>query len=168
MKQRNSYDYPLLIVFGFIFFFIYIIQYTDGVSRESAGSIPQLMLPAAIFCGMYWDDKIGAIFGLVLGSLVDAVSANTICYNSIILMLMGYISGVLITKIINNNFRASLILTLGSALVYYFGYWCINGFKPQYLSQYYIKLVFLTVVASIPLYWGMKLIIGIRKKMLPN
>ena len=59
MKQRNSYDYPLLIVFGFIFFFIYIIQYTDGVSRESAGSIPQLMLPAAIFCGMYWDDKIG-------------------------------------------------------------------------------------------------------------
>lgn len=168
MKQRNSYDYPLLIVFGFIFFFIYIIQYTDGSSQESVGSFPQLMLPAVVFCGMFWDDKVGAVFGLVFGSLVDAVGANTICYNSIILMLLGYLSGVLITKIINNNFRASIIMTLGSALIYYFGYWCVSGFNSDYLSQYYIKLVFLTVVFSIPLYWGMKIIISIRRKMLPN
>ncbi len=167
MKQRNSYDYPLLGVFGIIFFIIYILQYTDGVFK-STGVIPQLMLPIAVFCGMYWDDRLGAVFGFILGSCVDAVSANTICYNSIMLMLIGYFSGVLATKLINNNFRASIIMSLGSSLIYYFGYWCVSGFNPQYMSQVYVKVVFLTVLYAVPLYWGMKLIINLRKKTLSN
>lgn len=167
MKQRNSYDYPLLCVFGVIFFFIYILQYTDGI-LNSNGTAPQFMLPVAIFCGMYWDDRVGAVFGFIFGSFVDAVSANTICYNSIMLMLIGYFSGVLATNLINNNFRASIIMSFGFSLIYYFGIWGVNGFNPQYMSQSYIKVVFLTAVFGVPLYWGMKLIIILRKKNLHN
>lgn len=168
MKQKNNYDYPLLIVLGLIFFLIYIIQYTEGIAKSSVGEVPQLMLPIVVFCGMYWDDKVGAVFGFLLGSCVDAISANVICYNSIVLMLIGYFTGVLITTVINNNFRASLLMSFGWSLIYYFGYWCIGGFSSHYLSDRYLKAVFLTVVFSVPLYWGMKLIIGIRKRMLSD
>ncbi len=167
MKQRETYDLPLLVVFGIIFFLIYILQYTDGVFKQN-GSLPQFMLPVAVFCGMYWDDKIGAIFGLVFGSCVDAVSANTICYNSIALMLIGYTSGLLITKIINNNFRASLLMSLGYSLIYYFGYWCVSGFTTGYMSLIYPKAILYTLIFSIPLYWAMKLIIKLRDKTITN
>ena len=167
MKQSNSYDYPLLAINGAIFFLIYIVQYTDGIIKIT-DTVPQLMLPIVVFCGMYWDDRVGAVFGFILGSCVDAVGANTICYNSIMLMLLGYLSGVLVTKIINNNFRASIIMSFGSGLIYYFGLWCVGGFNPQYISHTYLKMVLLTVVSAVPIYWGMKLIIYLRKKYLQS
>ena len=167
MKQRESYDLPLLAVFGAIFFLIYIIQYTDGVFSFNS-AIPQLMLPIVVCCGMYWDDRIGAIFGFFLGSCVDAVAADTICYNTISLMLIGYVSGLLIEKIINNNFRASLLLVFGFSLIYYFGCWCMSGFSSGYMSKIYFELVFNTVIFSIPLYWFMRWIINLRKKTLSN
>ena len=167
MKQRDSYDLPLLLVFGAIFFFIYIIQYTDGIFSHTQ-TVPQFMLPIVVFCGMYWDDKIGAIFGFLLGSCVDAVAANTICYNTISLMLIGYVSGILIDKIINNNFRASLLLTLAFSLIYYFGLWCIDDFSKGYITNVYFKIIFNTMLISIPMYWGMKSIINLRKRSLSN
>ena len=167
MKQRDSYDLPLLVVFGVIFFLIYVVQYTDGVFG-AVGTIPQFMLPIVIFCGMYWDDRVGAIFGFLLGSCVDAVAAETICFNTIFLMLIGYISGLLISKIINNNFRASLLLTLVFSLIYYFGCWCISDFSVGYMIDIYPKIIFNTILFSIPLYWGMKWIIKLRKKSLSD
>lgn len=167
MKQRESYDLPLLAVFGAMFFLIYIIQYTDGIFSANR-SMPQLMLPIVVFCGMYWDDRIGAIFGFLLGSCVDAVAADTICYNAISLMLIGYVSGLLIEKIINNNFRASMLLILGFSLIYYFGCWCVSGFSVGYISKIYFELVFNTVIFSIPLYWFMRWIINLRKKTLSD
>ena len=167
MKQRDSYDLPLLVIFGVVFFLIYIIQYTAGIFRED-GIFPQLMLPIVVFCGMYWDDRIGAIFGFLLGSCVDAVAADSICYNTISLMLIGYISGLLITKIINNNFRASLLLILVFSLIYYFGIWCISGFVAGYVSNIYPKIIFNTILFSIPTYWCMRWIINLRKKSLSD
>ena len=152
------------MTFGVIFFLVYIIQYTDGIFRVGSGVFPQIMLPITVYCGMFWDDKIGAIYGFLLGSLVDAVSANTICYNSIMLMLIGYSSGLLITHIINNNFRSSLILSLAYSVIYYFGCWCISGFSSDYILRIYPKVILYTLFISIPVYLGIKLIINLRKK----
>ncbi len=166
MKQKNNYDYPLLTVLGLIFFLIHIVQYTDCFNVKNAGAFPQLMLPVAVFSGMFFDDKIGAIFGFIAGGFVDSVSTNTICYNSIMLMLIGYFTGVFIEHLVNNNFRASLILIFFTSVIYYLGLWCVCGFDQYYISVLYIKLLYLTLAFSIPIYWGIFYIIKLRKKSL--
>ena len=69
------------------------------------------MLPIVVCCGMYWDDRIGAIFGFLLGSCVDAVAADTICYNTISLMLILYGVAFIVVEKLNKN-KPSKVETL--------------------------------------------------------
>lgn len=167
MKRNKEIDYPFVALIGVIYLVIYIVQYTDGIFEKNL-AFPQLMLPAVIFSGMFFGDRIGAIFGFFVGAAVDAVSANVICYNCIIMLLVGYFSGILVELLINNNFRSALILSAGFSLLYYFGLWIINGFgsKTFRLSIFpsYISTVFFSLFFYIGFYFLMKL----RKKQLQN
>lgn len=163
MNKNKALDYPLLVFIAISYLLIYIIQYTDGVFEKDFG-FPQLMLPAAIFSGMFFGDRLGALYGICIGAAVDAVSANVICYNTIFMLLAGYFSGVLVQLIINNNFRSSIIVSVLFSFVYYFGLWIINGFDKLTLSINLIPSFFSTVFFSLVFYLLLSLIIKFRKK----
>lgn len=167
MNKNKILDYPLLVFIAVIYLIMYIVQYTDGVFEKDLG-FPQLMLPASIFIGMYFGDKLGAVYGFFIGAAVDAVSANVICYNTIFMLLAGYFSGVLVQFIINNNFRSSIIVSIFFSLIYYFGMWIINGFDKLTLSLNLIPSFFSTVFFSLILYLLLGLLIKFRKKQLSN
>lgn len=165
MKKSKELDYPLLTFFGIIFFIIYIVFYTNGVT-DKYGAVPQILLSATVFMGMFFGDKVGAIFGFLIGSALDAVSTNTTCFNSITCLLLGYFCGVAITLIINNNFKASLIMVLLVSLIYNVLKSIFGVVSFDYLLNQMPYTVFLTVIFSIPLYWGIYLIVFLRKKQL--
>ncbi len=165
MNKNKSIDYPLLVFIAIIYLIIYIVQYTDGIFEKELG-FPQILLPAAIFSGMYFGDKVGAFFGFFIGAAVDAVSANVICYNTIFMLLAGYFGGVLVQLIINNNFRSSVIISVLFTLIYYFGIWIINSFDKAILSLNLLPSFFSTVFFSLIIYLALGLIIKIRKKLL--
>ncbi len=167
MKRNKALDYPLIVAVSIVYFVIYVIQYTDGVFPKNL-YFPQLMLPAALFSGMFFGDRVGAVFGFFIGTAVDAVAADTICYNGIFMLLAGYFGGVLVQFVINNNFRASLIVSSISTLLYYFGLWVINRFDIPTLTLCYIPAFFSTVFFSVFLYFLLLLFFKIRKKQLLN
>ncbi len=76
------------------FFIIYILQYTDGVFSKSGIFFLSLCFRVLYFSAMFFGDGVGAAFGFVAGALVDAVSAGAICFNTIIMMLLGYVCGL--------------------------------------------------------------------------
>ena len=165
MKKNKELDYPLLTFFGILFFIIYIVFYTDGAT-ENYGAVPQMLLIATVFSGMFWGDKIGAIFGFLIGAALDAVAINTTCFNSITCMLIGYFCGVAIERIINNNFKASLIVITLVCIIYNV-LKCVFGIiSMAFLLNKVPYIIFLTVMYSIPVYWAMHFIIILRKKQL--
>lgn len=165
MKKNNALDYPLIVFISIVYLVIYVIQYTDGVFPKNL-YFPQLMLPAALFSGMFLGDRVGAVFGFFIGTAVDAVAADTICYNGIFMLLAGYLGGVLVQFLINNNFRASLIVSSISTFLYYFGLWVINGFDVPTLTVCYIPAFFSTVFFSVVLYLLLIFLFKFRKKQL--
>lgn len=165
MKKNKELDYPLLAFFGAIFFVIYIIIYTDGITQKY-GEIPQILLCATAFSGMFWGEKMGAVFGFIIGAGLDAVSIKATCFNSIICLLLGYFCGVAVSRIINNNFKSSLIVMLVVSVIYNL-FKCICGIiNFNYLLNQAPYTIFLTVICSIPLYWFMHFIIVLRKRQL--
>ncbi len=151
MKKNKMHDYTVYIIGGIVFFLIYIIQYSDIWNKDRMG-FPQLMLSASILCGMFWGEKVGAIFGFFIGSFLDAVAFDSICFNTIFMLLCGYISGILVEKFVNNNFRASLLLSFAWTLIYYFCRWCSLGLKLSLLETSLIHSAFLTILYFIPMY----------------
>ena len=166
MKRKISYDYPLMSLCGIVFFIIYIFQYTDNILGSGTGAFPQLMLGASLFSGMFFGDKYGAVFGFFLGTFVDAVSADTLCYNGIIMMLIGYFAGVAVQRLINNNFRSAILLILISSVIYYFGIWSMMHFSTAVLKTFIFRSVFLTVLFSLPIYAMLSIATMLRKKQL--
>lgn len=167
MKKSKALDYPFIVFIAIVYLIIYIIQYTDGVFEKNL-YFPQLMLPAALFSGMFLGDRVGAIFGFLIGTAVDAVSAETICYNGIFMLLAGFFGGVLVQFVINNNFRSALIVSSALTLLYYFGLWVINDFDKATLTLCYIPSYFITVFSSVILYLAWVLFLRIRKRQLIN
>lgn len=167
MKKSKALDYPFIVFIAIVYLIIYIVQYTDGVFDKNL-YFPQLMLPATLFTGMFLGDRVGAIFGFFIGTAVDAVSAETICYNGIFMLLVGYFVGVLVQFVLNNNFRSALIVSSALTLLYYFGLWVINDFDKPTLTLCYIPSYFITVFSSIILYLSWLLFLKIRKRQLQN
>lgn len=158
MKKNYMKDYTAYAVCGILFFLLYIIQYSDILSPQAARGFPQFMLIATVFSGMFWKDKSGAIFGFFAGAMVDAVSSDVVCFNTIFMLLCGYLSGVLVEKIVNNNFRAAFIMMLTGAVIYYFFKWMILGFDTHIFKTVIFRSVVLTMLFSIPLYGFMFLV----------
>ena len=162
MKKVNKLDYQLIAVFSIIFFIIYIVLYTAGIGNKSR-TVPQLLLSGTVFMGMFFNDKVGAIFGFVAGALLDAVMADVICFNSIVLMLFGYFAGIVIKKALNNNFRTSIIVITVSTVIYFLIKWAVLGFDKYFLRYSIPYSIFLTVIFSLPLYAIMYYFIKKRK-----
>jgi len=157
MRNKYKRDYTIYVGCGALFFLLYIIQYSDFWGFNSYG-FPQLMLVASIFSGMYWGEKVGAIYGFFLGAMVDAVAYRTVCFNTIFMLICGYLTGILIEKFINNNFLSSIILTFVWSLIYFFMRWGIYGFILENIETQVFNSALLTVLFSIPLYGIMYLI----------
>ncbi len=157
MKKTNKYDYAAFIIGGIVFFFLYLLQYSDIWDTERMG-FPQLMLSAAILSGMFWGDKIGSIFGFFIGGFVDAVAYDSICFNTIFMILAGYFSGILVLKLINNNFKAALLLSFSVTILYYFCRWCFSGFKINLLETGLVHSAFWTILYFLPMYGFMYLL----------
>ena len=165
MKRSKEYDYPLLCAIGCIFFIIYILQYTDGVFSKS-GIFPQLMLSCTVFSAMFFGDGVGAAFGFVAGALVDAVSAGAICFNTIIMMLLGYVCGLSVKFLINNNFRSAVLVSVATSFIYYFCKWCNLGFGTLCFKEQIAPSCFLTILFSAPIYVIIYFAVRIRKRQL--
>ena len=122
-KQNNSY-LPV-IVYGAIFLIFYLITYTDLFVINIGNAAPQLLVSAVVSVGIFYGEWTGFTVGMVTGIFADAVAANTVCFNMITFMLIGFITGLLINRLLNLNIFSAMILSLAASAFYHIAYWFI-------------------------------------------
>ena len=104
--------------------FICLMQSTGLLTLQIKTASALLMLPAVIYAGYYFGDTMGGIIGFVVGALTD-VYASTLCYNTIILAIMGFVCGFITNHYFNKNFSAAVVLNAICAAVYFFLKWLL-------------------------------------------
>ncbi len=97
---------------------IFLIQNTAGFFPRPWGVPAMLLVPAVVCTGMFEREIPGMIFGLFAGILLDAFSAESLCFHSIALTLTGFFSGFLVTSLLRNNLKTSILLSAAALLVY--------------------------------------------------
>jgi uncharacterized membrane protein YeaQ/YmgE (transglycosylase-associated protein family) len=90
---------------------------------------------------------------------MDGSMSGSSCFNTIVIMLIGLITGLLASYYMNKNVRSAACLSLGSAFVYLFIKTIFfYSFKEiptgaEYYSMYFIPTVFYTALFIIPFYF---------------
>lgn len=106
---------PALIFIESIFVFLFfLIQYSTLNTLKIGNALPALLVALTVICGFFFGESHGLGIGLISGILMDAVTVNSTCFFALLLMLIGFLAGVLATHYLNNNFGAAV--TLGALL----------------------------------------------------
>lgn len=124
MNKQNSSALAKAIYVA-IFFVFFIITYTDIFKINIGNAAPQLMLPAVVAVAFFYGEWTGFVVGMVSGALCDAFAANTVCFNMIALMLIGFAVGLVINRYFNQNVFSALILSFAAAFAYFFSLWLV-------------------------------------------
>lgn len=134
------------------------IQCTGGLFPRPWGVPAMLAVVLTVCVGMFEREIWGMLFGLFAGILLDAFSTQSLCFNSISLTLIGFVSGILITRLLRNNLKTCFILSVSALFLYntlYFIFCCVSlaGESANYI---YTNIYLASVIYSgffIPIFY---------------
>ena len=118
LNNENRINLIRRIKLAVIILITFLIQNTAGLFPHPWGIPAMLLVPVIVCTGMFEREIPGMIFGLFAGILLDAFSAESLCFHSVALTLTGFLSGILITRLLRNNLNTSILLSIIFLLVY--------------------------------------------------
>lgn len=158
MKNNNK-QIISFIINAVLLVFLYILRYSGIMTLKIGQAVPITLIPfvvaVAIFYGEWW----GAAIGFFAGALMDGSMSGSSCFNTLSVMFIGLIVGVLASYFMNKNIRSAACLSLGSAFIYLFArmlfFYSFRGIGvgAEYYSLYFIPTVFYTALFIIPFYF---------------
>lgn len=152
-NTKQNYSYLAIGILGFA---LCIVQYS-GILPVILGCSPLLLLPFVIICGAFFGAVQGAVIGALVGTVMDIYTGGSPSFNLLIMSLIGCICGLMITYLLNHNWQAMTILSVGACVSYFFVRWiwfysADNAFVSYFLSVG-IPSALYTAVLCVPVYW---------------
>lgn len=156
MNKNTMYRGAAVYTAMFLLFFAF--TYTELFPLKIVNAAPMLLVPLTVAIGFFYGEWAGFAAGMVMGILADAVAADTVCFNMIVLMLIGLATGILVNHYINKNIFSALMLSFAAAIIYFLFNWLIFfvavGFagKIQYFLYHSIPSAVYTTLFILPAY----------------
>lgn len=158
MKNRNKQILSFIInIFSVVL--LYVLRYSGIMTLKIGQAVPITLVPfvvaVAIFYGEWW----GASIGFFAGALMDGSMSGSSCFNTLSIMLIGLIAGVLASYFMNKNIRSAACLSLGASFAYLFCkmlfFYSFRGIATgaEYYSLYFIPTFFYTALFILPFYF---------------
>ena len=152
LKIRNIIIIYLLILVAFI------IQSTIFSKFTILGCAPNLML-ILTFCAGYTRGRVpGVLMGFFSGLCLDVFFSDVIGFNALVLLIIGYVSGIMNKNYNNNSVYTPLLILLGSDVFYCIVYYCAwFGLRGKFEIAYYAVHIILpefllTLIAGLIIY----------------
>ncbi len=146
--NENKANQIRRIKLAVVVFVTFLLQNNSSIFIRPTDVPVMLLVPLTVCIGMFEREKWGMFFGLFAGVLLDAFSAESLCFHSIALTCIGFLSGLLITGIFRNNLKTCLLFSSISIFVYntvYFLLYYVSaaGGEADYI---YINIYFASVI----------------------
>lgn len=157
------------IIYGILLVFVAVFQNTPKTFFEPFG-LRQFGVVVMVVCIAMTEGRFhGMILGVIAGLALD-VTGGTQGINAILLILIGYVCGMLVHTLIRNNLITAMLFSTVSLFAYVTVYWLktvvIAGARPVgpvYLNFYLLSLIYTMILMPIWFY-----IIRFIYKCLPN
>jgi len=151
-KIRNIFIAALILIVAFV------LQ-TSVFSRMPLFSCTPNLVLVLVFIYGYSNSKIaGMLMGLFGGLMIDIFFCDIIGYHALILLIIGFVSGIWDSVFYSDDLYVPLILLVFSDVIYgvmYYIVWYILQSRFQlgfYLLQVFLPELLLTFIAGVILY----------------
>ena len=158
LKKTNIKGYVLLIFF--IFFLCLTLFGGSGISLAIKGVSPILAISLLVPFASFFPPIPSAVMGFLCGAVLDSISADSYCFNSLCLLLLSFLANYLAHAIFNRNLKASIALCFLITFLYHIFYWLSFlafsiSFSDnlRYLLQTALPCCVYTAVISVPFYF---------------
>ena len=157
--KNNRGRYVAFFINLFLIIILFVIRYSGLLTLAIGTAIPITLLPLIVGIAIFYGEWFGAAAGLFAGALMDSVMSGSSCFNSLSVMMLGLLSGVLASYFMNKNVRSAACLSLGAAFLYLFArqisFYSFKGIPvdAEYYSTYFIPTAIYTAVFIIPFYF---------------
>ncbi len=137
----------------------FIIEQSPTFPLKTNGLFPTLLVPAAVVIALFEGEKVGTIFGLIIGVILDIGYSGTLGVCSVLMACMGFFVGTLSRKVIRCNFFTSMITLCISTLIFYLVhfafYYLLQGYSDilYTLTTHYLPRFFYTILVSPIIYF---------------
>lgn len=161
-SSRNIYIRRALT--AVLIFATALIQHT-GIVPDIFGVSAMLLVPLTVCVAMFERSMSGMCFGVLAGILWDFASVRGDGFFAVILTVIGFFSGALVTFIFRNNIRSALIISFAALLFCNVSYWLMfilnKGYEGAWdvLFSRYLPSVLYSLVFTFVFYYLISLIV---------
>lgn len=161
-SSRNLYIRRALTVL--LIFAAALLQHT-GLIPEILGVPAMVLVPLTVCIAMFERSMPGMCFGILTGVLWDFASVRGDGFFSVVLTVIGFASGALVTFVFRNNIRSALILSFGSLMFCNISYWFMFILRKGYegawnvLFSRYLPSVLYSLIFVFVFYYLVSLIV---------
>ncbi len=116
--NENKANRARRIKLAAVIFVTFLLQNNQFIFPRPTAVPVMLLVPLTVCVGMFEREMWGMLFGLFAGVLLDAFSAESLCFHSVALTCIGFASGLLITGIFRNNLKTCYLFSTAALLIY--------------------------------------------------
>lgn len=157
--KKNRGRYLAFLINFILIICLFVLRYSGLATLAIGHAVPITLLPLVVAVSLFYGEWYGAAAGLFAGALMDTSMSGSSCFNTLAIMLLGLLCGVLSSYYMNKNIRSAACLSLGAAFLYLLTrqtfFYSFKGITvgAEYYSSYFIPTVIYTAIFIIPFYF---------------
>ena len=159
MTNNKSKGKAIKYILYFAIIFILFILETTPTFLSINGIKPNFLYPCLISIAMVEDEFVGGIFGVIIGLFCDyATYSSSFGFNTILLLIVGVLVGLLTVFLIKNNKLNAFLFTISLfvirfSLEYFFVYYIWN-YENSYMiiTEQFLPITIYSSIFSVPIY----------------
>lgn len=123
IDNKAKYDISVYCTLGLNCLFLFFLQRTPGLSLKIGTATPVILIPFIITIACFLREWAGFWFGFFCGISLDVFTLGSRCFNTVCLLIIGTLAGLLYHYIFNRNIKSVIIGGVGFSFVYCISRW---------------------------------------------
>lgn len=131
------YKYVRFLAYTIEILVFFVIERIPNLIPSVNHVKPMILVPVAIMIALFEGNKVGAVFGFVVGVFLDVGATGKIGFYSAVLACLGFLVGTAAQKIIKFNLITSVAFAIAFTAAFYF-----THFIFEYLFRGYSDVIY--------------------------
>lgn len=138
----------ITIILFIVFLIIYFLQANFFPNYTIAGVAPNLFIIFVLFIGLYANQKLGVIFGIIIGLFLDSIYGLSIGLSAVMLCIIGFLGSYFDKNFSKDNKLTILFMVIGATVIYEFGLYSLKSIIYEFNFEFlmFLRILLLEVL----------------------
>lgn len=149
----------------------YIIGETPHLIPSIYGVKPTLIIPIVFIIALFEGEKVGLVFGIFIGILLDTSFYYGIGFYTIVMSICGYIVGLTARRVVKSNLSTAMIISVVSIFfiysLHFVIFYLINNYgynSYAFVFHYLPSMAYTLILTPLIYFFNRSFALNIRKK----